>query len=662
MIKMTISEKSRKQIFMVSLIIIALVVLSGIRILQYIKSPDVLFLADRAGAQWIKYDSEFQLVHKSLSHPRNEFRNVFNTNKAIDNARIKVQALKRCQVILDGVTIFSPTDEFDNWKNVYDIAVPFAVKAGQHEILIIVTSENSHPAIIAYSEILPIRTGTGWLASIDGKSWQTAVSVAQVKQATISREFPSASAALFKIMPYLAVAFVMALIISLLGSLREDMAQKVSRWRWEPSHIRWIMLVLWAVLAVNNMVKMNFQMGFDIQGHIEYIDYIVTKGSLPLASEGWQMFQAPLNYMLSAPLYALMIKWIDLPWIVKILRIIPIICGLLQIEVVYRAARLVFVQRKDLQIIAIVTGSLLPMHTYICQVVGNEPLAGCLISLMVLFCMSLVMPGQKERGTGFFVLMGFVWGLALLSKMTAVLLAPVLIIVLLYHTRLVQRPLKAAGRTIIITFGISILTAGWYYFRNYIELGKPFWGGWDLSGGMRWWQDPSFRTWSQIFSFGQSFSYPVYAGVKGFWDSVYSTLWLDGFNSGSPDFIHRPAWNENFMVAGALLALLPSIFILTSMIFARLHKTANYRNAVVFSIGAIGLFLASMMDLYIRLPIYSTAKATYTLGLLPCYAVLAAAGAEPFLRNRIVRSFVIALFVCWAFAAYFAYFVIYFQE
>lgn len=659
---MIVSEKSKKQILIVSLIIIAVVVLGGIRILQYIKSPDVLFLSDRAGAKWIKYDSEFQLVHKSLSQPRNEFRYVFNTGKAVDNARIKVQALKRCQVIFDGVTIFSSTDEFDNWKKVYDIAVPFAVKAGPHKIIVIVTSENSHPAVIAYSEILPIRTGSGWFASIDGKSWQMAVPAAQIKQATISREFPSASAALFKIMLYLAVAFVMVLVISLLSSLRGDMAQKVSRWRPEPSHVRWILLVLWAVLAVNNMFKMNFQIGFDIRGHIEYIDYIVTKGSLPLASDGWQMFQAPLNYILSAPIYALLIKWLDLPWIVKILRIIPIICGLLQIEVVFRAARLVFAQRKDLQIIALVTGSLLPMHTYICHVVGNEPLAGCLISLMVLFCMSLVMPGQKERVTRFFVLMGFVWGLALLSKMTAVLFAPVLIIVLLYHTRLVQRPLKAAVRPIIIIFGVSILIAGWYYFRNYIELGKPFVGGWDLSGGMRWWQDPSYRTWSQIFSFGQSLSYPVYAGVKGFWDSVYSTLWLDGFNSGLPDFIHRPSWNENFMVAGALLALLPSIFILTGVIFTSLHKTATYRNAVVFSIGAIGLLLAAMMDLYIRLPIYSVAKATYTLGLLPCYAVLAAAGAEPFLHNRIVRSFVMALFVCWAFAAYAAYFVICFQK
>jgi hypothetical protein len=249
------------------------------------------------------------------------------------------------------------------------------------------------------------------------------------------------------------------------------------------------------------------------------------------------MNQAPLNYILSAPLYALLIKRLELPWVVQILRIIPIIAGLLQIEIVYRAAQLVFSQRKDLQIIAIVTGSLLPMHTYMCQVVGNEPLAGCFISLVVLFCMSLVMPAQKELRLRFFVLMGFVWGLALLSKMTAVLLAPVLIIVVLVHTRAVQRPLKSALMPTVTVFGFSILTAGWYYFRNYIEFGNPFplvVGA--LSGAQQWWHDPSYRTWLQVLSFGQSLSYPVYAGVKGFWDGVYSTLWLDGFNSGLISF------------------------------------------------------------------------------------------------------------------------------
>lgn len=657
-IRMTVSKPLKQHIFISALVIIAVVVLGGFRILQYVKAPDVLFLADYAGAQWIKYDSEFRLNVIPAGKTKCGFKYSFNAGEAVYNARITVQALKQFQVVFDGVTIFASTYVPDNWKQIHDIAVPFTVKAGTHEIVIIVTSENSYPAVIAFSDTLPIRTGSGWFASIDGKSWQHAVPASQIKEAAVSREFPSAANALIKIIPYLAVIFVVVLIISLLGSQHGYKMHKLSKWRPEPSHVRHALLVLWAVLAVNNMFKINYQVGYDISGHIKYIQYIVTKGSLPLASDGWQMFQAPLNYVLNAPLYALLVKWFELPRVIQILRIIPVICGLLQIEIVYRVARLVFLQRKDLQIIAIITGSLLPVHTYMCQIVGNEPLAGCFISLMVLFCMSLVMPDQKERGLRFFVLMGFVWGLALLSKVTAVLLAPVLIIVLLVHTKAVRRPLKSVVMPVVIIFGVSLLIAGWYYLRNYIEFGTFFMGGWEPSRGIQWWQAPSYRTWPQVLSFGQSLNYPVYAGVKGFWDGVYSTLWLDGFNSGLISFKNRPPWNENFMAAGALLALLPSIFIIAGVTVAVINKKAVYRNAVIFSIGAIALFLAVMMDLYIRSPIYCIAKASYTLGLLPCYAVLVAAGAEHFLRNRIVRSIAIAVFACWAFAAYAAYFVV----
>jgi hypothetical protein len=44
------------------------------------------------------------------------------------------------------------------------------------------------------------------------------------------------------------------------------------------------------------------------------------------------------------------------------------------------------------------------------------------------------------------------------------------------------------------------------------------------------------------------------------------------------------------------------------------------------------------------------------VGLLPCFGVLAAAGAAPLLRFRMLRAFVLALVACWASAAYIASF------
>jgi hypothetical protein len=647
-------EILRKNVLIVVLIIAAIAVLGGLRIMFYVKSPNIIFLANRAGAQWIKYDSEFELETKQAGRTKCEFKYIFNTSEQVDNARINVQVLKSAQILFDGVKVFSSTDEFDKWKQVYNVKLPFTVESGPHEIIIIVTSENSYPAVIAYSDNLPLRTGRGWLASNDGKKWLMAVPASQIKLPAISKNYPSSTEALVKILPYLVIVFIVVLLISLFTNLYEDKTRRFFGWRPEPSHIRWTLLFLWTVLAFNNMFKLNFQVGTDGWGHIEYIDYIVTKGSLPRFFEGWQMHQAPLNYILSAPLYAFLIKWFDLPSIVKIMVIIPVTCGLLQIEIVYRTARLVFADRKDLQIIAIVTGSLLPIHTYLCQYVGNEPLAAFFISLVILLCLPLIMPGQKERQNGYFILIGLIWGLALLSKLTAAPLGLVLLIVLAFYTISMGKPLKLMLKPLIIIFGVSMLIAGWYCFQIYIYAGNIFVEN-KHSQILQWWQEPDYRTWSQILSFGQSLIHPVYSGVSSFWNMLYSTLWLDGFNSGLVDFI---PWNYNFMIAGALLALLPSVFILTGCISIWLNKNNVYRTTVIFSMGTIALYFAVLLDNYILNPIYSGTKAHYTLGLLPCYAILVAAGAEPFLRNKIIRSFALALFACWAFAAYAAYFVV----
>jgi len=658
MIKNRLSEIPSKNVWAALAMVMVVAVLGGLRIGHYIQSPDVVFLSDRAGAHWIKYDSAFVLESKPVVQTECRFKYSFHTMKNIDNAAITVQALKQCRIFLDGVNIFSSSREGSEWKKIHDIKLPFAVDAGSHELMIEVISNNSPPAVIAYSDSLPVRTGAGWHASNDGRNWKPAVSVSQISPPEVTKSFPSSTAAFMKIWPFLFVVFAAICFLSLLRSRRETEPQKILEWLTEPSRVRWALMTLWAVLSVNNLFRLNFQTGPDCWGHIEYIEYIINKKALPLASDGWQMFQAPLNYILSAPLYALLTGRLDLPSIVKVMSIIPVVCGLLQIEIVYRVSRLVFADRKDLQSIAVVTGAVLPVHTYTCQFVGNEPLAGCLISLLVLLCIPLMMPDSKEKPSGYFVWIGIVWGLALLSKTTAVIFAPVLIFVPAFYTLLIGQKIRFTLKPVMIIFGVSALIAGWFYLRNWIKLGSPFSGITDQLQMTYWWQEPGYRTSSQLLYFGRSLVQPVYSGVTSFWDTLYSTLWLDGFNSGLIDFI---PWNENVMIAGALLALLPGIFILTGIVSAGLNKEIFHRNAVLFSAGTLALLVIAMMDIYMIRTAYSVTKAGYTLGLLPCYAILVAAGAEPFLRNKIIRSFVLALFACWAVAAYAAYFVVKYQ-
>ena len=46
------------------------------------------------------------------------------------------------------------------------------------------------------------------------------------------------------------------------------------------------------------------------------------------------------------------------------------------------------------------------------------------------------------------------------------------------------------------------------------------------------------------------------------------------------------------------------------------------KRVLAFALGCIALYFAAFAYLYLTLPVYSTGKATYTLGLAPAYALL----------------------------------------
>lgn len=642
----------KKKFFLSAFIIAAVFVLGIARVHHYIHSPDVLFLVDRAGAYWIKQDTAFDLEAKKTGEYGNIFQSTFDLSQPVPKARFTVQALKRFQLFLDGVFIFSSPDSFDQWKSVYNVEIPFPLAKGPHEVTIYVQSENTHPAVIVYSDSLPVKSNPGWRVSENGKTWEQAVATSTIRLPAITNQLPSSWKALVYVFPYLAVVFMVTFFMSFFGHALKNNFEFLC----EPSAVRWMMLVLWGGLSLNNLFKLNFQVGVEGWGHMEYLEYILSKGALPLAPDGWQMFQPPLNYVLSAPVYAFLNHWFDWPTVVKMMAGMAVLCGLLQIEMVYRIARAIFMERKDLQNIAVVTGAMLPVHTYSCQYFGNEPLLGILLSFLIFLIWPFVSAQQVRPEMKTFVLIGVVWGLALLTKMTAILMAPVILIVLSAHAFRMNLPVKMVLKNILIVFGLAMAISGWYYLRNYIALGNPFAGPLDHQRFIQWWQDPGYRTWEQVLSFGPSLLYPVYSGVGSFGDAVYSTFWLDGFNSGMSDFV---PWNIHWMTAGALLALIPSALILTGLIRVALKKESVYRDAVLFSCGAILLFLAGMMDRFLNCSFYSAARSMYLLSLVPCFAILVAVGMKPFSQKRIVRSLVWGLFSCWVFAAWSAYLVLY---
>jgi hypothetical protein len=87
-------------------------------------------------------------------------------------------------------------------------------------------------------------------------------------------------------------------------------------------------------------------------------------------------------------------------------------------------------------------------------------------------------------------------------------------------------------------------------------------------------------------------------------------------------------------------------------------ENAGMRRVLLLSCACLAAFFAAMVYGFLHVPYYCVVKATYTLGLLPCYAVLVAAGSGVLMRGRIARGVVYGVLSCWGLCAYLAYWVV----
>jgi hypothetical protein len=622
--------------------------------------PEYALIYSEHGADWIRFRQPISLRGRNPQVLASIFRTHFDLTEIPRQAILYLRAMKRASVWLNNQIIYSSTEPFSEWKKVCQVDLASKLRLGRNWLYVQVQNQNGHPALLAYCKPLGLLTSEHWDASQDGVNWTKSLGAHKNLPLPLSRRFSRTDQALLSKLYIFVPIFLLICGGSLLCS-RYDRPRRLVDTLLTPSRLRWVLLGSWGILAVNNMWKIPTKMGMDWSGHAQYIRYVAENWRIPLATEGWQMFQSPLYYVVSAVLYKLSRVSFSPETTYQILRLVPLLCGAVQIELSYRALRYVYPDRKDLQILGILIGGLLPMNLYISQFIGNEPLAGCLAAMVVVFGFRLL-SSSRLPSTAFFVLMGLILGLAVLAKITPFLLVPPLILFIGYHIfvnrQSLERPMILGAQRISLLLGVALLVSGWYYGRNWIYLGKPFVGGWDPSRGITWWQDPGFRTVSQFFTFGESLFHPIYSATAGLWDSLYSTLWMDGLLSGVWVYVHRPPWNYGLLLSSSWLSLLPFAAILLGILVTSWKSRLPLRPQLLFALSCIVVHLFAILYLFVSIPIYSTAKATYTLGLIPCYAVLGAAGFEILTRKPFIKAIVYGSVGCWAVAAYLAYFVI----
>jgi hypothetical protein len=613
-------------------------VLGIARVRALVSDPSVdLLLPGKDGSLWIRFPDAFSHMGKPKQEELTLFRTRFDVPGSVYRADLSVEAFKSVVILLDQRTVPTRPSDPESWKQPIEVDLAPSLRSGAHELMLVVRNWNAHAAVRASCAVLGIRTEDGWEASHDGRTWVPARSLDEREPLDFPTPLPTAAQAFARQLWWMLPLFAAVAAWSLLRS-----TGRFRGWTLTPSRTRWVLLGVWVVVGLNDLSKLPLEFGFDASSHLDYIHFVSSRLRLPLASDGWEMYQAPLYYIVSAALDGvpqLAGAAHEDAW----LRLVPLACGALQIEVVRRVGRIVFGDREDLQTATIVVAGLLPVNLYMSQTLGNESLCGLATAVLVLLCLR----GQRV------IWMGFVLGIACLSKVTALLWFPLCAVALVSRSIAERGSVSSIAKRIGAVWGIALAIAGWFYARNWWLLGKPFVGQWDWKESNRvWWQDPGYRIPEHFARFGRSLVQPVYAGIDSFWDGMYGTLWSDSFLGG---IFSTPPWHLEPMIAGVWLGLPLTIAMLVATTVGSFRASA-WRSTIRFSTLAVVVYLLAALYVNLRVPVYSLSKASFTLGLAPCYALLAVAGMKPLFDRPWTRAIAWGFLACFGAAAVRAYF------
>jgi 4-amino-4-deoxy-L-arabinose transferase-like glycosyltransferase len=154
-----------------------------------------------------------------------------------------------------------------------------------------------------------------------------------------------------------------------------------------------------------------------------------------------------------------------------ILRFFSLFLGAATVFVTYHTSKLIFPEKPSLALGAAGINAFIPMYIYISASVSNDNLSTFLANFLLLLLIRLLVHYEQASWKDY-VLIGIVTGLGLLSKLNIGLLIPIIVfvLVLISFRNRDWRPFVLGG---IISGGLTILIAGWWYWRNWQLFGDP---------------------------------------------------------------------------------------------------------------------------------------------------------------------------------------------
>ncbi len=183
--------------------------------------------------------------------------------------------------------------------------------------------------------------------------------------------------------------------------------------------------------------------------------------------------QPPLYYLLQAPVFRLFSGQL------RPMRFFSVLIGALSLVVVYLVASSIFANREWMVLAATAFVAFLPQHVAMLAAVNNDSLAELIIALIMLLLIRLIISETKQgedleassrgaRRPAFYIALGLILGLGLLTKATVYVTIPLVAVVLMWIGR---RDGSGIWRLLLWVFGPALLLGGIWWFRNILVYG-----------------------------------------------------------------------------------------------------------------------------------------------------------------------------------------------
>ena len=622
------------------------------------RDPAIPFLTHEAGAEWIVFPAAPGTIAHRGDDVETTFRASFDLASVPERATLRARCFHAGDATLNDTPIPLACAGESDWKHAGEQDVTTTLHPGANSLSVRVRSRFGPPALWLSIEGPGIAAATGarWEASRDGSAWLPARLATtpldrwdmESTGGTTGRPAttdPTVLEAARRSLPlwvaYAGVCVALLLAIRRLPQWLASLEGESAAAAQPPvapilagfAVLLWSMLVwnnLWLVLSGSGEPGSAPILGFDLTSHLNYIAYILERGALPLADEGWEMYQPPLYYLMASGLLKLfghstLDHAAPAAGAMALLRVLNWTGGLVLLGSLYASLRLLCPEHPRDVLRGLLLGIFLPAQLYMTHYVGNEIWSAALASASIAVALRILL--KSPDSLRLHLLLGAVMGAALLAKFSTVMVV-VPIVAVLAARRILDRgsSTRAGLRTLGAMLAAGLAVCGWHFARVAIRFGNPLIGNWDPRIGYTWWQDPGYHTAGYYTGFGAALSRPIYSAFHSFGDAIYSTLWGDGMIGGSALVEVRPPWDFDAMTAGYLLALLPTAAILVGAATTLLRLVRAPRAEDWVILGVLAATAYGVLFMTLRLPFYAQAKAFYGLSVFVPLTVVGSRG------------------------------------